>query len=150
MIVGQIPQLRWRHSDDDSDVTWASSVPRLILYIVRKDTEVQILEFMIYYCCIVRSSTLQTLEKTFTGTSRYIYYRICNLDVSDLDIKNISYYVINHLQYLQDHHSIDWFKGKFTGTSHRNHGKLWLDFRLRFSLSRQPIESSIIYKLTLW
>ena len=41
--------------------------------------------------------------------------------------------------------SIDWFKGKITGKSHRNHGKIY-GFRLRFSHeSRQPIDFSILF-----
>ena len=37
--------------------------------------------------------------------------------------------------------SIDWFKGKITGTSQKNHGKID-GFRLRFSLFCQPIDCS--------
>ena len=38
--------------------------------------------------------------------------------------------------------SIDWFQGKMTGKSYDLHGKIY-GFRLRFSLSRQPIDCCI-------
>ena len=38
----------------------------------------------------------------------------------------------------QKHISIDWFKGKITGTSQRNHGKIY-GFRLRFPLVVNPL-----------
>ena len=50
-----------------------------------------------------------------------------------LSIENISYYVINHLQYLQDHHSIDWFKGKNHRKIPYNSWENLAGFRFRFS-----------------